>query len=124
MVPKTALKNVIRAQVSVLGTPKITRETLLWPTLKRSALVKKQMLDRHIFEEVPNNEMTHYFISYDRYFVDKTFKAFTPIPITAQYFIVLIKIVVGLFRLINTHLNHHFPTVSCSELNLRINLIR
>jgi polar amino acid transport system permease protein len=47
-----------------------------------------------------------------------------PYPILAGYFIVLTLIVIGLFGLVNRHLNKHLPQEQRRKIKLRPNIIR
>ena len=47
-----------------------------------------------------------------------------PYPILAGYFILLTLVIIGIFGLINRHLNRHLPQEARRGLKLRMNVIR
>ena len=95
-----------------------------WPAYTNEAIFLFHATTLVYFSAFPTWQQRGDALYYARYFADKTFNPFVPYPILAAYFIVLTLIVIGLFGLINQHLNRHLPVVRRSKLSLRVNLIR
>ena len=112
------------------GTPRFRR--IIWPTMLRlawPAYTNEAIFLFHattlvFFSAFPAWQQRGDALYYANYFADKTFNPFVPYPILAGYFILLTLVVIGVFGLINRHLNRHLPQEAKRRLKLRMNLIR
>ena len=97
---------------------------LAWPAYTNEAIFLFHATALVFFSGFPAWQQRGDALYYANYFADKTFNPFVPYPILAGYFILLTLIVVGLFGMVNRHLNRHLPQNTRSKLRLRPNLIR
>ena len=101
-----------------------TTMRLAWPAYTNEAIFLFHATTLVFFSGFPAWRQKGDALYYAGYFAEKTFNPFVPYPILAGYFILLTLIVVGLFGLINRHLNKHLPQQSRSKIRLRPRLIR
>ncbi|WP_137702043.1 ABC transporter permease [Marimonas lutisalis] len=131
-----ALRAVPRGDVEaadaygISGWPRFRR--ILWPTMMRlgwPAYTNEAIFLFHattlvFFSAFPTLGQRGDALYYASYFADKTFNPFIPYPILAGYFILFSLLIIGLFGLINRHLNRHLPQESRRGLRIRPNLMR
>lgn len=131
-----ALRSIPRGDVEAAdaygmsGWPRFRR--ILWPTMLRlawPAYTNEAIFLFHattlvFFSGFPAWQQRGDALYYANYFADKTFNPFIPYPILAMYFILLTLAIVGIFGLINRHLNRHLPPERRARLRVRPNLIR
>ncbi|MBV2360425.1 ABC transporter permease subunit [Thalassococcus sp. CAU 1522] len=106
---------------------KITWPTMLrlaWPAYTNEAIFLFHATTLVYFSGFPAWQQKGDALYYASYFADKTFNPFIPYPILAGYFILLTLVIIGLFGLVNRHLNRHLPQDGRARLKLRPNLIR
>lgn len=82
---------------------------LAWPAYTNEAIFLFHATTLVFFSGFPATAQKGDALYYASYFADKTFNPFIPYPILAGYFILLTLAVIGLFGLINRHLNRHLP---------------
>ncbi|HSG55779.1 MAG TPA: amino acid ABC transporter permease, partial [Paracoccaceae bacterium] len=112
------------------GWPRFRR--IIWPTMLRLAwpgYTNEAIFLFHattlvFFSGFPAQQQKGDALYYARYFADQTFNPFVPYPILAGYFILLTLAIIGLFGLVNRHLNRHLPPEQRRKIRLRPNLIR
>ncbi len=97
---------------------------LAWPAYTNEAIFLFHATTLVFFSGFPASQQKGDALYYANYFADKTFNPFVPYPILACYFILLTLIVIGLFGIVNTHLNRHLPQSQKSKIRLRLKLIR
>ena len=97
---------------------------LAWPAYTNEAIFLFHATTLVFFSGFPTWRQEGDALYYASYFADKTFNPFIPYPILAMYFIMLTLSVVGLFGLINRHLNRHLPAERRRRLRVRPNLVR
>ena len=97
---------------------------LAWPAYTNEAIFLFHATTLVFFSGFPVWQQRGDALYYAKYFADKTFNPFVPYPILAGYFILLTLVVIGVFGLINRHLNRHLPQEYRRKLSLRVNLIR
>ncbi|NNE89268.1 MAG: ABC transporter permease subunit [Silicimonas sp.] len=106
---------------------RITWPTMLrlaWPAYTNEAIFLFHATTLVFFSGFPAWQQRGDALYYASYFADKTFNPFIPYPIVAFYFVLLTLTVIGIFGLINRHLNRHLPQEHRRKLKLRPNLIR
>ena len=106
---------------------RITFPTMLrlaWPAYTNEAIFLFHATTLVFFSGFPAIGQKGDALYYAMYFADKTYNPFIPYPILAGYFILLTLVVIGVFALINKHLNRHLPQQRISKLRLTMNLIR
>lgn len=112
------------------GMPRFRR--IIWPTMLRlawPAYTNEAIFLFHatalvFFSGFPAWQQRGDALYYANYFADKTFNPFIPYPILAGYFILLTLVIVGVFGLINRHLNRHLPQDARRMKRPRMTLIR
>jgi polar amino acid transport system permease protein len=112
------------------GVPRFRR--IIWPTMLRlawPAYTNEAIFLFHattlvFFTGFPAWQQRGDALYYANYFADKTFNPFVPYPILAGYFVMLTLLLIGLFGLINRHLNRHLPQEARRKIRLRLNIIR
>ena len=97
---------------------------LAWPAYTNEAIFLFHATALVFFSGFPAWQQRGDALYYANYFADKTFNPFIPYPILAMYFILLTLVVIGLFGLVNRHLNRHLPQEKRSRIKLRVNAIR
>ena len=97
---------------------------LAWPAYTNEAIFLFHATTLVFFSAFPAWQQRGDALYYANYFADKTFNPFVPYPILAGYFILLTLVVIGVFGLINRHLNRHLPQEARRGLKLRMNIIR
>ena len=97
---------------------------LAWPAYTNEAIFLFHATTLVFFSGFPAWQQRGDALYYASYFADKTFNPFVPYPILAGYFIALTLVIVGLFGLINRHLNRHLPQERRSRLRIRPTLLR
>ncbi|WP_306007121.1 ABC transporter permease [Aquicoccus porphyridii] len=101
-----------------------TAMRLAWPAYTNEAIFLFHATVLVFFSGFPAWQQKGDALYYASYFADKTFNPFIPYPILAGYFILLTLLIIGVFGLINRHLNRHLPQDSRPRLRFRPNLIR
>ena len=86
-----------------------TMMRLGWPSYTNEAIFLFHATTLVFFSSFPAWQQRGDALYYANYFADKTFNPFVPYPIVAIYFILLTLAVIGIFSLINRHLNRHMP---------------
>lgn len=97
---------------------------LAWPAYTNEAIFLFHATTLVFFSSFPAWQQRGDALYYASYFADKTFNPFIPYPILAGYFILLTLCVVGLFGLINRHLNRHLPQEQRRKIRIRPQIIR
>ncbi|MEM8653578.1 MAG: amino acid ABC transporter permease [Pseudomonadota bacterium] len=97
---------------------------LAWPAYTNEAIFLFHATTLVFFSGFPAWQQRGDALYYASYFADKTFNPFVPYPILAGYFILLTLVIIGLFGLVNRHLNKHLPSNTRQKMKLRMNLIR
>lgn len=97
---------------------------LAWPAYTNEAIFLFHATTLVFFSAFPAWRQKGDALYYASYFADKTFNPFVPYPILAFYFILLTLVIVGIFGLINTHLNRHLPKARKAKMRFRPNLVR
>ncbi|WP_417605462.1 ABC transporter permease [Primorskyibacter flagellatus] len=97
---------------------------LAWPAYTNEAIFLFHATTLVFFSGFPALQQKGDALYYASYFADKTFNPFVPYPILAGYFILLTLVIVGIFGLINRHLNRHLPQDARPKLRVRPNLLR
>ena len=97
---------------------------LAWPGYTNEAIFLFHATTLVFFSSFPAWQQRGDALYYASYFADKTFNPFVPYPIVAFYFICLTLIVIGIFGLVNRHLNRHLPQEKRVRLRLRPQFIR
>lgn len=97
---------------------------LAWPAYTNEAIFLFHATTLVFFTGFPAFQQKGDALYYANYFADKTFNPFIPYPILAGYFILLTLVVIGIFGLINRHLNRHIPQASRRKIRYRPQLIR
>ena len=101
-----------------------TSMRLAWPAYTNEAIFLFHATTLVFFSGFPAWQQRGDALYYASYVADKTFNPFIPYPILAGYFILLTLVIIGIFGLINRHLNRHLPQERRRRLRLRPNLIR
>ncbi|KPP85530.1 MAG: polar amino acid transport system permease protein [Rhodobacteraceae bacterium HLUCCO07] len=101
-----------------------TAMRLAWPAYTNEAIFLFHATVLVFFSGFPAWQQKGDALYYASYFADKTFNPFIPYPILAGYFILLTLLIIGIFGLINRHLNRHLPQDARQRLRFRPNLIR
>jgi len=94
-----------------------------WPGYTNEAIFLFHATTLVFFSGFPTTRQRGDALYYANYFADKTFNPFIPYPIVAFYFILLTLVIIGLFGLINQHLNRHLPGQT-KRLRVRPQIIR
>lgn len=97
---------------------------LAWPAYTNEAIFLFHATTLVFFSGFPATQQRGDALYYANYFADKTFNPFVPYPILAGYFIILTLIVIGLFGLVNSHLNRHLPQDARRKIKVRPQIIR
>jgi len=97
---------------------------LAWPAYTNEAIFLFHATALVFFSSFPAWQQRGDALYYANYFADKTFNPFVPYPILALYFILFTLVIVGVFGLINRHLNRHLPAERRARIRVRPNLIR
>jgi polar amino acid transport system permease protein len=97
---------------------------LAWPGYTNEAIFLFHATTLVFFSGFPAWQQRGDALYYANYFADKTFNPFIPYPILAMYFILLTLAIIGIFGLVNRHLNRHLPANTRTRLKVRPNLIR
>ena len=97
---------------------------LAWPAYTNEAIFLFQATTLVYFSSFPAWRQKGDSLYYASYFADKTFNPFIPYPILAFYFILLTLLIIGLFGLINKHLNRHLPAERRVKMRGFPNLLR
>ncbi len=97
---------------------------LAWPAYTNEAIFLFHATTLVFFSGFPATQQRGDALYYANYFADKTFNPFVPYPILAGYFIILTLIVIGLFGLVNSHLNRHLPQDARKKIKVRPQIIR
>ncbi len=106
---------------------RITWPTMLrigWPGYTNEAIFLFHATTLVFFSGFPAVQQSGDALYYARYFADKTFNPFVPYPILAGYFILLTLVIIGIFGLINRHLNRHLPQAARPRIRYRPQVIR
>ena len=101
-----------------------TSMRLAWPAYTNEAIFLFHATTLVFFSGFPAWQQRGDALYYASFFADKTFNPFIPYPILAGYFILLTLVIIGIFGLINHHLNRHLPQEHRRKLRLRANIIR
>lgn len=131
-----ALKSVPKGDVEAAdayglsGWPRFKR--IIWPTMLRlawPAYTNEAIFLFHattlvFFSGFPAWQQRGDALYYANYFADKTFNPFVPYPILGFYFILLTLCVIGVYGLINKHLNRHLPENQRQRIKVRPQIIR
>lgn len=97
---------------------------LAWPAYTNEAIFLFHATTLVFFTGFPAWQQRGDALYYANYFADKTFNPFVPYPILAFYFILFTLVIVGVFGLINRHLNRHLPQERRAKMRIRPNMIR
>ena len=97
---------------------------LAWPSYTNEAIFMFHATTLVFFSGFPAWQQKGDAIYYASYFADKTFNPFVPYPIVGLYFILLTLVIIGLFGLINKHLNRHLPSNMKQQTRIKLNFIR
>ena len=97
---------------------------LAWPSYTNEAIFLFQATTLVFFSGFPAWQQRGDALYYASYFADKTFNPFVPYPIIAFYFVLLTLVLIGIFGLVNRHLNRHLPQEQRRKIKLRPNVIR
>ncbi|MFP4274075.1 MAG: ABC transporter permease [Paracoccaceae bacterium] len=97
---------------------------LAWPAYTNEAIFLFHATVLVYFSGFPAWQQRGDALYYANYFADKTFNPFVPYPILAVYFILLTLAIIGVFSLVNRHLNRHLPREARPRIRFRPNLIR
>ncbi len=97
---------------------------LAWPAYTNEAIFMFHATTLVFFSGFPAWQQKGDALYYASYFADKTFNPFIPYPILAGYFILLTFSVIGVFGLINRHLNRHLPQEKRRKIQFRPQVIR
>jgi len=97
---------------------------LAWPAYTNEAIFLFHATTLVYFSSFPTWRQKGDALYYANYFADKTFNPFIPYPILAMYFIMLTLVIVGLFGVINKHLNRHLPEERRVKMRFRLNIMR
>ncbi|TDK43139.1 ABC transporter permease [Antarcticimicrobium luteum] len=106
---------------------KITWPTMLrlaWPAYTNEAIFLFHATTLVYFSGFPAWRQKGDALYYASYFADKTFNPFIPYPILAMYFILVTLTIVGVFGLVNRHLNRHLPAERRMRMRVRPTLLR
>jgi His/Glu/Gln/Arg/opine family amino acid ABC transporter permease subunit len=101
-----------------------TTMRLAWPAYTNEAIFLFHATTLVFFSGFPAWQQRGDALYYASYFADKTFNPFVPYPILAGYFIMLTLVVIGIFGLVNRHLNRHLPQDVRAKIKYRPQLIR
>lgn len=82
---------------------------LAWPSYTNEAIFLTHSTTLVFLSAFPARQQSGEAFYYARYFVDQTFNPFVAYPLVAAYFIVLTLAIIGLFGVMNRHLNRHLP---------------
>lgn len=105
---------------------KVTWPTMLrlaWPAYTNEAIFLFHATTLVFFSGFPAWQQRGDALYYANFFADKTFNPFVPYPIVAFYFIIVSLAVIGVFSLVNRHLNRHMPQ-EAKRIRYRPQLIR
>ncbi|MGY6697844.1 MAG: ABC transporter permease [Roseinatronobacter sp.] len=97
---------------------------LAWPSYTNEAIFLTHSTTLVFLSAFPARQQSGEAFYYARYFVDQTFNPFVAYPIVAGYFILLTLAIIGLFGLMNMHLNRHLPTERRRRYRFRPQYIR
>ena len=97
---------------------------LAWPSYTNEAIFMFHATTLVFFSGFPAWQQKGDAIYYASYFADKTFNPFVPYPIVGLYFILLTLVIIGLFGVINKHLNRHLPSNMKQQTRIKLNFIR
>ncbi|QDY69596.1 ABC transporter permease [Qingshengfaniella alkalisoli] len=106
---------------------RITWPTLLrlaWPAYTNEAIFLFHATTLVFFSGFPAWRQQGDALYYANYFADKTFNPFVAYPIVAGYFVLVTLVVIGIFGIINRHLNRHLSAGSRPRTRYRPNLLR
>lgn len=101
-----------------------TMMRLAWPSYTNEAIFLFHATTLVFFSGFPAWRQQGDALYYANYFADKTFNPFVPYPILAMYFILLTLMLIGLFGIVNKHLNRHLPQAKRQKVKFRMNLAR
>ena len=82
---------------------------LAWPSYTNEAIFLFHATTLVFFSAFPAFQQKGDSLYYASYFADQTFNPFVAYPIVAGYFILCTLILIGLFGIMNRHLNRHLP---------------
>jgi len=97
---------------------------LAWPSYTNEAIFMLHATTLVFFSGFPAWRQKGDALYYASYFADKTFNPFVPYPIVAGYFILLTLVIIGVWGLIERHLNRHLPKGQRRRTRLRLPLMR
>ena len=97
---------------------------LAWPSYTNEAIFMLHATTLVFFSGFPAWQQKGDALYYASYFADKTFNPFVPYPIVAGYFILLTLVIIGVWGLIERHLNRHLPKGQRRRTRLRLPLMR
>ena len=97
---------------------------LAWPSYTNEAIFLTHSTTLVFLSAFPARQQAGEAFYYARYFVDQTFNPFVAYPIVAGYFIVLTLAIIGLYGLVNRHLNRHLPKERRQRIRFRPQYIR
>lgn len=97
---------------------------LAWPAYTNEAVFLFHATTLVFFSSFPAFRQMGDALYYASYFADKTFNPFIPYPIVAFYFVLLTLVLLGIFGLINRHLNRHLPKEARRKIRYRPQMIR
>lgn len=100
-----------------------TMMRLAWPSYTNEAIFLFHATTLVFFSAFPAFQQKGDSLYYASYFADQTFNPFVAYPIVAGYFILCTLILIGLFGIMNRHLNRHLPGVR-PRLKYRPQLMR
>lgn len=106
---------------------RITYPTMLrlaWPAYTNEAIFLFHATTLVFFSGFPARQQSGDALYYANYFATRTFNPFVPYPILAGYFIVMSLTIIGLFALMQRHLNRHLPRERRTRQRLRPNFFR
>ncbi len=97
---------------------------LAWPSYTNEAIFLTHSTTLVFLSAFPARQQSGEAFYYARYFVDQTFNPFVAYPLVAAYFVLLTLFIVGLFGLMNRHLNRHLPRERRRRIRFRPQYIR
>ena len=97
---------------------------LAWPSYTNEAIFLTHSTTLVFLSAFPARQQSGEAFYYARYFVDQTFNPFVAYPIVAGYFILLTLAIIGVFGLMNMHLNRHLPAERRRRYRFRPQYIR
>lgn len=97
---------------------------LAWPAYTNEAIFLFHATTLVFLSGFPAWQQRGDALYYASYFADKTFNPFVPYPILAGYFILLTLVIIGVFGLVNRHLNRHLPQDAKVKMRFRPQIIR